>query len=113
MAENRPMGTFELCADIRMSQSVDLSHLVGPGSALSKVPSLPRCDRALGRFLIDTKNCPFFKKKKVFDVSPRRHVRSSEVAVEARMTSSTQDQKPQMASSFFFWQGLNRLLKSS
>ena len=47
MAGNRPMGTFETCADIRMSQSVDLGHLFGPGSALSKVPSLPRCDRAL------------------------------------------------------------------
>ena len=59
MAVNRPMGTFETCADITMSQSVDLGHLFGPGSALSKVPSLPRCDRALGGFLIDTKNCPF------------------------------------------------------
>ena len=50
MAGNHPMGTFETCADIKMSQSVDLGHLVGPGSALSKVPSLPRCDRALGGY---------------------------------------------------------------
>ena len=53
MAGNRQMGTFETCADIRMSQSVDLGHLFGTssGRALSKVPSLPRCDRALGGFL--------------------------------------------------------------
>ena len=51
MAENHPMGMFETCAGIRMSQSVDLGHLVGPGSALSKVPSLPRTARAVRGFL--------------------------------------------------------------
>ena len=59
MAGNHDMDTYETCADIRMSQSVDLDNLVGPGSALPKVPSLPSTARAVLGFLIDTKNCPF------------------------------------------------------
>ena len=59
MAKNHMMGTFDTCAGISTSQSVDLDHLVAVGSALPKVPSLLTTARALGRFLIDTKNCPF------------------------------------------------------
>ena len=59
MAKNHPVGTFETCAGIRMSQSVDLDNLVAAVSALPKVPSLLTSARALVRFSIDTKNCPF------------------------------------------------------
>jgi hypothetical protein len=52
MAGNHDMDTYETCADIRMSQSVDL------GSALPKVPSRPRCAWAHQGFSIDAKNCP-------------------------------------------------------
>ena len=47
MAGNHDMDTYETCADIRMSQSVDLDNPVGVGSALPKVPSLPRTARAV------------------------------------------------------------------
>ena len=59
MAKSHLVGTFETCAGIRTSQSVDLDHCVAVGSALPKVPSRLTSARALGRFLIDTKNCPF------------------------------------------------------
>jgi hypothetical protein len=53
------MDTYETCADIRMSQSVDLDNPVAAGSAMPKVPSLLTSARALVSFSIDTKNCPF------------------------------------------------------
>jgi hypothetical protein len=62
MAGNHDMDTYETCADIKMSQSVDLDNPVAAVSALSKVPSLLTrltSARALVRFSIDTKNCPF------------------------------------------------------
>ena len=58
MAGNHDMDTYETCADIRMSQSVDLDNLVSAGSALPKVPSRPRTARAVRGFSIDAKNCP-------------------------------------------------------
>ena len=59
MAGNHDMDTYETCADIRMSQSVDLDNPDAAVSALAKVPSLLTSARALVRFSIDTKNCPF------------------------------------------------------
>ena len=58
MAGNHDMDTYETCADIWMSQSVDLDNPVAAGSALPKVLSRPRCARAHQGFSIDAKNCP-------------------------------------------------------